>query len=84
MPDGCHRVDEKHPRTGETHDGADAFPHVGLVAVDPAVGAKGFGLHEGAFVTTHAGVGFQVAHSGQRSVFPSPVVFRMDLCCFRQ
>ena len=77
MPDGCHRVDEKHPGPGEAHDGADVFPHVGFVTVDLAVGAEGLGLHEGAFVAAHAGVGFQLG------------AFRAEVCsvqsgCFAQ
>lgn len=82
MPDGCHRVDEKHPRAGEAHDDADAFPHVGLVAVDPAVGAEGFGLHEGAFVTTHAGVGFQVGTFRTEVCLPKPVCFPYGFMLF--
>ena len=60
MTDGCHRMNEKHPGSGEAHNDADAFPHVGLVAVDLAVGTEGLGLYEGAFVTAHAGVFFQL------------------------
>ena len=59
MPDGGHGVDEQHPRAGEAHDGANAFPHVWLIAVNLAVGAEGLGLHKGAFVTVHTGIGFQ-------------------------
>ena len=60
MPDGGHRMDKKHSGPGEAHDGANAFPHVWLIAVNLAVGAEGLGLHEGAFVAAHAGIRFQL------------------------
>ena len=40
-----------HPRSGESHDFANFFPHLRLIAVHLAIGTKGFVLHEGTFVT---------------------------------
>ena len=59
MPDGGHGVDKQHPRAGEAHDGANAFPHVWLIAVNLAVGAEGLGLHKGAEVAALCGIGIQ-------------------------
>ena len=75
MPDGCHRVDEKHPGTGEAHDSTDTFPHIGFIAVDLAVGAESLGLHEGAFVTAHAGVRFQFGAFRAEVCFLKPGCF---------
>jgi hypothetical protein len=41
-----------HPRTGVLHHVSDPVPHVGFIAVYPAVGAGGFSLLKWAFVET--------------------------------
>ncbi len=82
MPDGGRRVDEQHPWAGEAHDGADALPHVGLVAVDLAVGAEGLGLHERAFVAAHAGVVFQFGAFRAEVCFLKPGCFSYRFVLF--
>ena len=47
---------KNHPWTGKSHDRSNFLPHLRLVAMHPAVGAKSFCLHEGASVTALAGV----------------------------
>ena len=41
MPDCSHRMIQQHPRPRPPHDGPDALPHVGTVAVDRASAACG-------------------------------------------
>jgi len=50
MTDRHNRMMKDHSGAGETHDLANLFTHVFLVAMHLAVGAEGFRLHEGAFV----------------------------------
>ena len=54
--DGMHK---QHPWAGKTHDRANLFAHFGLVAVNAAVGAEGFGFHKRAVLRSAAGVRFQ-------------------------
>lgn len=70
MPDSCHGMHEKHPRSGESHHRPDPFPHVGFVAVHLAVGAKGLGLHKGTFITAHSGIFFQFRAFRTKLCFP--------------
>ena len=50
MPDCSHRMVQQHPRPRPPHDGPDALPHVGTVAVDRASAACGLIVWEFAFV----------------------------------
>lgn len=50
---------EDHAGAAIAHDGADLFLHIGLVAMDAAVGAEGFIFHKGAMVASVEGVTFK-------------------------
>ena len=41
VPNDQYRVAEQHARPGIPHNSTDLFPHGGLIAMHPAVGAKG-------------------------------------------
>ena len=41
VPNDQYRVAEQHTRSGIPHNSTDFFPHGGLIAMHPAVGAKG-------------------------------------------
>lgn len=85
MADYRHRMNKKHPGTGKAHDFSNTLPHLGLIAVYLAVGAKGLCLHKRTLITAHSGVIFQLCtFRAESSVFPSPDAFRKDLCCFLQ
>lgn len=56
MADGQDRVPQEHSWTGESHDLLNAFSHLGLVAVDRALGAGALLWPEGAAVEAAGGV----------------------------
>ena len=50
MTDGQNWMGFEHSGTAVSHDRADLITHDWVIAVNAAVGAEGFVLHEGAFI----------------------------------
>lgn len=57
MPDCYNRVVKQHPRAGPAHDGADAFTHHRVIAVDWAFAARMLCGAEAAMLQSFVGVG---------------------------
>lgn len=77
-----HRMHKKHPGTGKAHDFSNALPHLGLVAVYFAVGAKGLCLHKRTFIAAHSGVIFQLCTFRAEFCFPQPGCFPQRFVLF--
>ena len=52
VTDGQNRMGFEHSGAAVSHDRADLIAHDWLIAVNAAVGAEGFVLHEGAFIAS--------------------------------
>ena len=65
---------QQHSGSGKAHDRSNLFPHFRLVAMDSAVGAKGFGFHKGTSLTALNGVFLQC-----RTAWAKFIMFRAVL-----
>ena len=67
-----------HPRTGESHDLANPFPHNRLVAVNPAVGTKGLRLHERTLIASLTAIRRKLRTFGAQTAFCMMLLLTID------